>query len=136
MSQQIGKNPVTGNPVIITTGILKSWSREPLTNKNGKKYRVVTAQIENRHGVKETYTGFMNEANFAYGVEVGESYQTRLEKTDRPNPLVIVSHLKAGMRATNDAFDWNAGEFIDLATPRATAMGTPAEALAVKESVK
>lgn len=136
MSQQRGVNPVTKNKVIVTNGTLRSVSNKPNTNKNGKQYRVVTVELLNKHGKKETYTGFMNEKNFAYGVTLGESYLTRIEKTDRPNPLIIVSHLHAGARATNDSFNWDEGDFIDLnATGAGATMVSPAEAFAVKETV-
>lgn len=102
-------NPVTKNKVQITAGkLLKIPDVAPFTNKStGKQSRILHIEVADKHGVLRTIVAFINMANFNYGIKVGETYRTVIEKVPgRVNPWVTMSHLTAADSATNDMWDW------------------------------
>lgn len=76
-----------------------------LKNDNETPYRVATIQFTSNEGEIKTVTAIIYEKNFQYGMTEGETYQATVTITaGQPNPLITVSHLNAGERATFDDF--------------------------------
>jgi len=85
---------------------LVSISDRVLENKNGTEYRVATISFKDAKGVPATCTATVYESNFAYGMEVGQSYLTTAIPTEGGRVFVQVSHLVGGSTpATLDMFE-------------------------------
>lgn len=76
-----------------------------LKNDNKTPYRVATIQFTSAEGELKTVTAIVYEKNFQYGMTEGETYQATVTITaGQASPLITVSHLAAGERATFDDF--------------------------------
>lgn len=76
-----------------------------LNNDNKTPYRVATIEFTTATGELKRSTALVYEKNFQYGMPVGDTYQATVTITPgQLNPLVTVSHLAAGERATFDDF--------------------------------
>lgn len=76
-----------------------------LKNDNQTEYRVASIEFTGADGEIKKVTAIVYEKNFQYGMTVGDVYQATVTITvGQPNPLITVSHLAAGERATFDDF--------------------------------
>lgn len=76
-----------------------------LKNDNQTEYRVASIEFVADSGELKKVTAIVYEKNYRYGMTVGETYQATVTITaGQPNPLITVSHLAAGVRATFDDF--------------------------------
>lgn len=76
-----------------------------LKNDNQTEYRVASIEFTAADGEIKKVTAIVYEKNFQYGMTVGDTYQATVTITaGQANPLITVSHLAAGERATFDDF--------------------------------
>lgn len=99
-------NSVTGNQQIQFEGKLVSVASMPLQNVNGTLYRPCTVEFADKNGEVQKVRAIMYESNYAYGVNEGDTYLCTATKTER-SVLITVSHLKAGVNATEDMFGFD-----------------------------
>jgi hypothetical protein len=95
-------------------------SAQPVgTFPSGKAYRVGTVQFENFNGQTISVTCIVNEANYAKGMSVGNTYLcSAILRDGQTSPLLVCSHLVGAARASMDDFGFGAAE-------TATIAGTP-----------
>lgn len=102
-------NKVTGGRRLGTAAILLSFSPQVQYLKNEKKtpVRYVTCKVTNAEGETKVYNAIMYEKSFQNGgFKIGDSLALTIEINQAyPNPLLILSHLHAGERATNAEFE-------------------------------
>jgi hypothetical protein len=97
-------NETTGLKEANFTAQLVSIANKPLTNKNGKEYYPCSIKFVNKDAVEVTKPAMMNAGNYSYGVEVGNSYLSKVAIQKDGTPLITVSHLTGAARATADDF--------------------------------
>lgn len=110
------KNTVTGNEQIQFEGKLVSIASTPLANVNGTLYRPCSIEFADKNAEVQKVRAIMYESNYAYGVNEGDTYLCTATKTER-SVLISVSHLKAGVNATEEMFGF--GENNDYADAEA-----------------
>lgn len=107
--RNLGINKVTGGRQLGTAATLLSVSGQPLELKNAQKtkYRIVTCRVTLSNGESKVYNAIMYEKNFQKGgFKIGDSLSLKIEiNANYANPLLILSHLHAGERATNADFE-------------------------------
>jgi hypothetical protein len=127
--RNLGINKVTGGRQLGTAAVLLSVSGQPLELKNAQKtkYRIVTCRVTLPNGETKVYNAIMYEKNFQKGgFKIGDSLSLKIEINEAyANPLLILSHLHAGERATNADFEAAFSDFPAETTPAVVAAGTP-----------
>jgi hypothetical protein len=106
-------NPVTGNREITFQAKLVSISPDVVgsTPNNNKDYRVGTISFVNAKEERVQRTALVFEANFVKGMEIGNEYQTRaIIQEGQASPLLVMSHLTAGERASFEDFGTSVAE--------------------------
>jgi hypothetical protein len=107
--RDLGINKVTGGRRLGTAASLLSFSPtvQYLKGDNKTPVRYVTCRATNAQGESKVYNAIMYEKNFQKGgFKVGDSLALTIEINAKfANPLLILSHLHAGERATNADFE-------------------------------
>lgn len=107
--RDLGINKVTGGRRLATAAILLSFNAQVAFLNNAQKtpVRYVTCRATNAQGEVKVYNAIMYEKNFQKGgFKIGDSLALTIEiNQGYENPLLILSHLHAGERATNAEFE-------------------------------
>lgn len=120
--RNLGINPVTGGQQLGTAATILSWSPQVQYLKNAQKtpVRFVTCRVTLPSSETKVYNAIMYETNFQKGgFKLGDSLSLKIEiNKGYENPILILSHLHAGERATVADFQAAFAEFAN--TPAAT----------------
>ena len=111
-------NTVTGNREIQFIGKLISISPNVVgsTPENNKEYHVGTISFKNAKGEQKQATALIFKANLAYGMEIGNEYQSRaIFSPGKDSPLLVMSHLTASERASFEDFGFTAKDVASAA---------------------
>jgi hypothetical protein len=101
----------TGQDVTVLTASsnvkLVSVAKNPLTRDNGKSWYPATGSWTDQKGVKRQPRVIINGGNYAYGMETGIEYVTKLVFVPETNSvLFIMSHLVRGEEGDSTWFDF------------------------------
>ena len=117
--KRIANNPVTNGARLQGFSELLNVNPKVLFLQNDKNtsYHIATVKIETTDGLQPR-TAIMYDANYVQGgFKPGDFLLTRVEKTEGyDQPLIVVSHLHAGARATNEDFDFGSAADVVAAT--------------------
>lgn len=108
-------NPVTKEvyyEATLDSKLVSVNTEVPQENKNGTVYYNAVIEFVNAEGEKTKSRAMIYDANWKYGMNIGESYLTtvRITPGDERGPLITVSHLTGSAKATASDFGFSLSE--------------------------
>lgn len=109
LNWKVETNPTTGEKALVAglTTELVSVAKNPIANANGTMYYPATVRYENEKGDTVTRGALVYEANFNYGLTVGNVYSAKVIKAVGKLPLIVMSHLERAGSASDEDFDFD-----------------------------